>query len=387
MRTKITEMFGIEAPILAFSHCRDVVVAVSKAGGMGVLGAERKTPEELEIELAWIEKNIGGKPYGVDALFAQKFDDVGRHKDVKPKDLIPARHREFVEQLLDTHHIPPLPEGEEDALLDDRLRRQRGTPAYSAGLLDVAFKFPGVKLMVSALGTPPKDIVDRAHAKGIKFGAMIGKVEHAKRQRDAGVDILIATGYEAGGHTGEITTMILTPEVVDAMAPIPVLAAGRRLVWVDLADHPGKRRESDPAQATPCRDVFRHHPDEGLLRKVGALSQVGVERRMGESRSPRTPYASAAIHGALPRLCVHRSRRCRAVCHQSCRSDRRAHERGHHGSAGGLRHAARILRDRRAVEKPGRLNMRSSIHGSTNRAWCPMKAPGAMKATLKACHV
>ena len=226
MRTKITEMFGIEAPILAFSHCRDVVVAVSKAGGMGVLGAERKTPEELEIELAWIEKNIGGKPYGVDALFAQKFDDVGRHKDVKPKDLIPARHREFVEQLLDTHHIPPLPEGEEDALLDDRLRRQRGTPAYSAGLLDVAFKFPGVKLMVSALGTPPKDIVDRAHAKGIKFGAMIGKVEHAKRQRDAGVDILIATGYEAGGHTGEITTMILTPEVVDAMAPIPVLAAG-----------------------------------------------------------------------------------------------------------------------------------------------------------------
>lgn len=226
MRTRITEMFGIEAPILAFSHCRDVVVAVSKAGGLGVLGAERKTPEELEIELNWIEEHIDGRPYGVDALFAQKYDDVSKYGDVNPKSLIPDSHKGFVEELLDKHHIPKLPEGEEEALLDDRLRRARGTPAYSASLLDVALKFPGVKLMVSALGAPPKDILDRAHAKGIKFGAMIGKLEHAKRQRDAGVDFLIATGYEAGGHTGEITTMVLTPEIVDAMAPIPVLAAG-----------------------------------------------------------------------------------------------------------------------------------------------------------------
>ena len=226
MRTKICEMFGIEAPILAFSHCRDVVVAVSKAGGMGVLGAERKTPEELDMELAWIEQHIDGRPYGVDALFAAKFEDVSKYKDVDPKSLIPPRHRDFVEELMQRHGIPHLPDGEEDAMLDDRIRRARGTPAYSSKLLDVAFKYPGVKLMVSALGAPPRAILDRAHAAGIKFGAMIGKLEHAKRQRDAGVDLLIATGYEAGGHTGEITTMVLTPEIVDAMAPLPVLAAG-----------------------------------------------------------------------------------------------------------------------------------------------------------------
>ncbi|MYE55747.1 MAG: nitronate monooxygenase, partial [Acidimicrobiaceae bacterium] len=66
MKTRITEMLGIEFPVLAFSHCRDVVAAVSKAGGMGVLGAVAHSPESLEIDLEWIEAEVGDRPYGVD---------------------------------------------------------------------------------------------------------------------------------------------------------------------------------------------------------------------------------------------------------------------------------------------------------------------------------
>jgi NAD(P)H-dependent flavin oxidoreductase YrpB (nitropropane dioxygenase family) len=219
-------MFGIEAPIIAFSHCRDVVVEASKAGGMGVLGAESFTPEELAIELEWIEEHIDGRPYGVDVLFPLKFEDISRQRYADPKSLLPQRHREFVERILHDHSVPHLPDGEEDAIARDRLQRGRATPLYSAQLLDVAFRSPGVKLIVSAIGTPPPEMVERAHAAGMKFGAMVGKVEHALRQRDAGVDVVIAQGYEAGGHTGEIATMVLTPEVVDAVAPLPVLAAG-----------------------------------------------------------------------------------------------------------------------------------------------------------------
>jgi len=226
VKTKLTEMFGIETPIFAFSHCRDVVAAVSKAGGLGVLGAERKTPEELKIDLDWIEAHVGGRPYGVDVLFAQKTQDISKSRLSDIQQLVPDGHRQFVEDLLDKHNVPHLMEGEEDALLRDRLERGRGTPEYSAQLLEVAFKYPGLKLLVSALGPPPRQVLDRAHQAGIKVGAMIGSVKHAKAQREAGVDLLIASGYEAGGHTGEITTFVLTPEVVDAMAPVPVLAAG-----------------------------------------------------------------------------------------------------------------------------------------------------------------
>lgn len=226
MQTVLCKMFGIEVPLVAFSHCRDVVVAASKAGGMGVLGADTHTPEQLDIDLRWIEQNIGGRPYGIDVLFPGKFEDVGRHREADPNALIPATHREFVESLLHKHDVPHLPEGEEEAIVRDRLKRARGTPEYSNQLLEVAFGHPGIKLIVSGVGTPPASVIERAHSTGMRVGAMVGKLEHAIRQRDAGVDLVIAQGHEAGGHTGEITTMVLIPQIVDAVAPIPVLAAG-----------------------------------------------------------------------------------------------------------------------------------------------------------------
>ena len=226
MKTRLCEMFGIDVPIIAFSHCRDVVVAAAKAGGMGVFGADTSTPEQLAIELQWIEDHIGGRPYGVDVLFPRKHDDVASHENTDPRALIPRQHSEFVEDLLTRHGVPQLPGDEEDRMLREMLNRKKGTPEFSAQLLEVAFRFPGVRLIVTAIGTPPPGVVERAHAAGIKFGAMIGTVEHAIRQRDAGVDLVIAQGHEAGGHTGEITTMVLIPQIVDAVAPLPVLAAG-----------------------------------------------------------------------------------------------------------------------------------------------------------------
>ena len=226
MKSKLFEMFGIDVPIIAFSHCRDVVVAASKAGGMGVFGADTSTPEQLAVELQWIEDHIDGRPYGVDVLFPQKYDDVASHENTDPRALIPQRHRDFVEGLLQRHNVPHLPDNEEDHMLREMLNRKKGTPEYTAELLEVAFRFRGIKLLVTAIGTPPPGLVERARAAGMKFGAMVGKPEHAIRQRDAGVDLLIAQGHEAGGHTGEITTMVLTPQIVDAVAPLPVLAAG-----------------------------------------------------------------------------------------------------------------------------------------------------------------
>lgn len=221
MRTRICDLFGIDLPIFAFSHCRDVVAAVSKAGGMGVLGALAFSPEQLEIELAWIDAHVDGKPYGVDVVMPAKYEgsDKGGITKEMLEGMIPEQHRKFVKDVLARYEVPALPEGEStESLLG-------WTEAGGRGHVDVALKHP-IKLLVNALGPPPKDIVDEAHAHGVKVAALVGTVAQAKKQVEAGVDIIVAQGTEAGGHTGEIGTMVLVPDVVDAVHPTPVLAAG-----------------------------------------------------------------------------------------------------------------------------------------------------------------
>ncbi|MFO0696738.1 MAG: nitronate monooxygenase [Polyangiales bacterium] len=222
MRTPICEKLGIEFPIFAFSHCRDVVAAVTNAGGFGVLGALTFSPEQLERELAWIDKHVGGKPYGVDIVIPANY--VGRNQgDMSKVDLskmVGPEIPKFLNDLLAAHQVPELPEGAEgfDSLL--------GWSASSGRAhIDVALEHP-VRLVVNALGPPPEDVIARCHAKGVLVGALVGSPEHALEQKKAGVDIIIASGTEAGGHTGEITSMVLTPQVVDAVAPTPVLTAG-----------------------------------------------------------------------------------------------------------------------------------------------------------------
>jgi len=216
MKTRICDMFGIEFPIFAFSHCRDVVAAVSKAGGFGVLGAVAFPPEQLEIELKWIDEHVDGKPYGVDVVMPMSY--VGFEED-KLKEMIPEGHRQFTAGLMKQYDIPELPEGDSGILALLGWSRENAAPQ-----IDVALSHP-IKLLVNALGVPPKAVIDKCHANDVLVAALIGKPEQALEQVKAGTDIIVAQGHEAGGHTGSITTMVLIPEVVDAVAPTPVLAA------------------------------------------------------------------------------------------------------------------------------------------------------------------
>ncbi|WP_433189951.1 nitronate monooxygenase [Actinoallomurus sp. CA-150999] len=215
MQTELCRTLGMEFPIVAFSHCRDVVAAVSNAGGLGVLGISGTTVEELDHELTWIEDAVGDKPYGVDVLLPAPETD----RPVRVEDLLPQAHKEFVADLLARYGVPPLPDPGSVRTVSSAMA------AHSAALIEAALEHR-VGLVASALGPPPPEMVARAHERGVPVAALVGKREHAERQRDAGVDIIVAQGYEAGGHVGEIGTMVLVPEIVDTVAPLPVLAAG-----------------------------------------------------------------------------------------------------------------------------------------------------------------
>lgn len=231
MKTAATDLLGNEFPIFAFSHCRDVVAAVTNAGGVGVLGAVAHTPEELEVDLAWIERETHGLPFGVDLLMPKKFAGAerGGADRAQLKEMIPQGHRTFLEQLLDQFEIPPLPPHEPARQTTSAGPPKRAglqvDPRSMAPLIDVAFRHP-IRLLASALGSPPAWLVEQAHERDIVVAALAGKVKHAVAHASVGVDLVIAQGTEAGGHTGDVSTLVLVPQVVDAVAPIPVLAAG-----------------------------------------------------------------------------------------------------------------------------------------------------------------
>lgn len=228
MRTEICDRLNCQVPIFAFTHCRDVVVEVTKAGGFGVLGAVSFSPEQLERELNWIDSHTGGRPYGVDVLIPGRYDKAAEQSAVSLDTLIPETHQKFVADMLDNAGIPPLPPDEARQVWERLVAKERNsTPEGANRLIEVALRHPQVKLIVSALGPPAADAVSAFHSRGILVGALCGKASHVQRHRDAGVDILIAQGTEAGGHTGSISTMVLLPQIVDAFAGSgAVLAAG-----------------------------------------------------------------------------------------------------------------------------------------------------------------
>jgi NAD(P)H-dependent flavin oxidoreductase YrpB (nitropropane dioxygenase family) len=228
MANKLCTALGIDFPLFAFSHCRDVVAAVSKAGGFGVLGATAFNPEQLEVELAWIDAHVDGKPYGIDVLIPENLT-VGHEKDLTSKTLaarIPQAHRDFVAGLLTEHGVT----GMQDHA---RARSDDAPPPFwpeeAMALLRVAFKHP-IKMIVNALGKPPPEMIQMGRDHGVPVGALAGAKEHALRLAAAGCDVIIAQGGEAGGHCGEVSTLVLIPEVVRALKhaghDVPVLAAG-----------------------------------------------------------------------------------------------------------------------------------------------------------------
>ncbi len=224
MHNELCERLGIEFPIFAFTHCRDVVAAVTNAGGMGVLGAVGFTPEQLAIELDWIDEHVGGKSYGVDIVIPMKYEGMGELDPEKLEDelrtMIPDGHRTFVKKLLSDHGVPELPD-------DVHAPELIGWTEATAGpLIEIALTHPNVKLIANALGTPPPEIVTEIQSTGRLVAALCGSVKQALSHKEAGLDFVIAQGSEGGGHTGDVGSIVLWPEVIDAISPMPMLAAG-----------------------------------------------------------------------------------------------------------------------------------------------------------------
>ncbi|TBO56926.1 nitronate monooxygenase [Streptomyces kasugaensis] len=219
MQTELSNTLGVEYAVFGFTPFPAVAAAITRAGGFGVLGAVRYTaPDDLARDLDWMQDHTGGLPYGLDVVMPAK--KVAGVSEAEVEAMIPEGHRRFVDGLLDRHQVPRLAAGEASGWRITGWMEQ-----VARDQLDVAFGYP-IKLLANALGSPPADIVRRAHDHGVLVAALAGSPRHARHHRDAGIDIVVAQGYEAGGHTGEIATMVLTPEVVAAVDPLPVLAAG-----------------------------------------------------------------------------------------------------------------------------------------------------------------
>ena len=232
MHSPICDMLGIDFPLLGFNHCRDVIVEVSKAGGMGVLGAAGLTPEQLDFELSWIDERIGGRPYGVDLIVPTSMADQPDRPQALT-DTLPEEHRRFASQILEKHGIDT--QGLYSATVG--MSNTFLAAEKAQDILDVVFAHP-VKLVANALGVPPRRMLEMGKAKGVAVAALVGAKEHAIKQAEAGVDILVVAGGEAGGHCGEVSTMVLVPEVVEAVKPfgnIAILAAGGIVMGRQLA--------------------------------------------------------------------------------------------------------------------------------------------------------
>lgn len=218
MRTPICDQLGIEYPIFGFTPSPEVCVAISKAGGLGVLGAVRfSDPKELGEVLDWIDANIDGKPYGVDVVMPHSY--IGNDALPDLESMIDDRHRAFVEEILARHGVPDLPEEQKSAAITGWMH------TVARELVEVSLEHP-IALIANALGPPPPDVIAKAKAKGVLVAALAGKAKHAQKHVAAGVDIIVAQGHEAGGHCGDVTTMVLAPEVVEAVGDTPVLVAG-----------------------------------------------------------------------------------------------------------------------------------------------------------------
>lgn len=298
MKSPICEMLGIEFPLLAFSHCRDVVAAVSRAGGMGVFGAVNLPPDKLREELTWIDAHCGGKPYGVDLIVPNKME--GKSDAFSREALlaaVPQEHKDFASGILTAHGIEPgdLDEDRQRSVGFARNMRAEG----AANSLEVAFEFP-IKLIANALGVPPAIMLEMGKRHGVPVAALVGAKEHAVAQVQAGVDILVVAGGEAGGHCGDVSTMVLIPEVHRALtamgANTPILAAGGIATGAQMA-----AAMAMGAAGAWCGSVWlttsEAEPSEIIKQKMLAASSRDTVRsrsRTGKhSRQLRSPWTDA----------------------------------------------------------------------------------------------
>ncbi len=216
LRTRFCEMLGIEFPIISFTHCKDVAVSVINSGGFAVLGEAMHTPDHIAADIKWIRDRIDGKAYGIDLVLPASVPPAGGLDELTAQ--IPESHRKFAQGIKEKYNVPE-PKGpialhqwgglnqemaraQLDVLLDERV------PVFTSGLGNPAF------------------ILEAAHARGTKVFGLVGKTRQAQREVEAGVDAIIAQGYDAAGHTGAMGTFSIVPEVVSIAGDTPIIAAG-----------------------------------------------------------------------------------------------------------------------------------------------------------------
>ena len=217
LHTRLCDEYGCEVPLVAFAHTRDVIAAVTNAGGIGVLGMGGTEPEEARANIRWIKERVGDKPFGVDILLPASFVE-GDQEDLEAQ--IPQGHRDFMENLQRENYIPdpktPPPWG----------RRGGDLMKEARARLDMILE-ERPPIFASGLGSPAF-IMDQMHERGMKVWSLVGLPRQAKRLVDADIDLIVAQGGDSGGHSGTVGTFSLVPQVVDVAREkdIPVLAAG-----------------------------------------------------------------------------------------------------------------------------------------------------------------
>ena len=216
LRTRLCEEYGCEIPVVAFSLTKEVVAAASNAGAIGVLGVSPLEPEDVREQIRWIRDQVGDRPFGVDTLLPASFEE-GNSEDLEA--MIPEEHREFVDRLQRDNEIPDPTSPVKAVLGADLLQRVRRQ-------LDVIFE-ERVPIFASGLGSPAV-VLERGHEAGTKIWGLIGMPRQARRELEAGVDLLIAQGGDSGGHSGSIGTFSLVPAVTRMAREYdtPILAAG-----------------------------------------------------------------------------------------------------------------------------------------------------------------
>jgi NAD(P)H-dependent flavin oxidoreductase YrpB (nitropropane dioxygenase family) len=313
MRTAITEMLGIEHPLLAFSHSERVVVAVSRAGGLGVLGAAQLTADELERKLAWLEGELGATPFGVDLLLPGNYEaaqDGGLDRGELVAQ-VPMEHRRFVADLLEEYGVPELEEGHTFGdHVDGRGLPVTGNHTYTARdtapLLEVCLASP-MRLFANALGVAPPDVIEAFHERDVLVAGLAGTPRHGVKHREGGTDIVIAQGYEAGGHTGDIGSMVLIPDMVDAVDGLPVraaggIASGRQMAAAMVLGASGVWTGSvwlttEEAETTPAvRDKFVRARTSDTVRSRASTGRP--------ARQLRSDWTEAWENGALEPLAM-----------------------------------------------------------------------------------
>lgn len=216
LHTKLCDMLGIEFPVIAFTHCKDVAVSVINGGGFAVLGEAMHTPEEIEADVKWIRDRVEGRPFGVDLVLPASVPPAGSVEELMAN--IPETHRAFAQEIKERYDVPD-PKGQVDLHQWGGLNQE-----LARAQLDVLLE-ERVPVIASGLGSPAF-MLDAAHERGIKVFGLVGKARQAQRQLDAGVDAIIAQGYDAAGHTGNVGTLSIVAEVAAMAGDTPIIAAG-----------------------------------------------------------------------------------------------------------------------------------------------------------------